>query len=75
VLQCLFVLIDYCIDNVLYVQDVRSFVVTVDEGTTYAVFVCAMSRYGRGRYASLRFSTPHLERPVVTPPSMHSLIL
>jgi len=59
--------------TVLGVQDVRSIVVSVDEETTYAVFVCATSRYGSGRVASLRFSTPRLDRPS-TPPSTRSLI-
>ena len=59
--------------TVLGVQDVRSIVVSVDEETTYAVFVCATSRYGTGRVASLRFSTPRLDRPS-TPPSTRSLI-
>jgi len=54
-------------------QDVRSIVVSVDEDTNYAVFVCAMSRYGTGRFASLRFSAPQLDRRIVTPPSMCSL--
>jgi len=56
-------------------QDVLSIVVSVNEDTTYAVFVCAMSRYGTGRVASLRFSTPSLNPPVITAPSMHSLKL
>jgi len=57
----------------LCMQDVRSIVVSVNEDTSYVVFVCAMSRYGTGRIASLRFSTPRLNPPVVTPPSTHSL--
>jgi len=61
------------LSRLLCMQDVRSIVVGVDEDATYAVFVCAMSRYGTGRIASLRFSTPRLNPPVATPPSMLSL--
>jgi len=53
-------------------QDVHSIVVSVDDDISYAVFVCAKSRYGTGRAASLRFSTPPLSPPAVTPPSTHS---
>ena len=47
----------------------RSIVVSLDEDTTYAVYVRAMSRYGLGRVASVRLSTPRLELP--TPASTY----
>jgi hypothetical protein len=56
-------------DNRELPRDVRSIVISVDDDTNYVVYVRAVSRYGHGRIASLRFSTPQLEPPTsLNPP-------